>query len=261
MECHIDYQPAADLLEGRVILVTGAGDGIGRAAARCFAAHGATLILVGRTLAKLEAVYDEIEVAGGPQPAIFPLNFEGATSKEYHELAGTLSREFGRLDGLLHNAGLLGDMAAFADYDLELWERVMHVNVTGPLWMTQALLPLLQASRDASVILTSSSVGRKARAKWGAYAVSKFATEGFMQLLADELAGTSSVRVNTLNPGATRTAMRRRAYPEEDPTTLRTPDAIMPTYLWLMGPDSRERTGEAFDAQPPRTSRPGHAAG
>ncbi|WP_280539213.1 YciK family oxidoreductase [Chromohalobacter sp. 11-W] len=259
MECHIDYHPPANLLEGRVVLVTGAGSGIGRAAARSFAEHGATLILVGRTLAKLEAVYDEIETAGGPQPAIFPLNFEGATLKEYRDLAETLEREFGRLDGLLHNAGLLGELTSFAHYDPELWERVMQVNVTGPVWMTQALLPLLEASRDASVVLTSSSVGRKGRARWGAYSVSKFATEGFMQMLADELEPTSSVRVNTLNPGATRTAMRQGAYPDEDPATLRTPLDIMPTYLWLMGPASQGRTGQAFDAQPPKGVAPASA--
>ena len=250
--CKIDYQAPADLLQGRIILVTGAGDGIGREAALTFARHGATVILLGRTIAKLEKVYDAIEAAGGPQPAIFPLNFEGAVLKDYHDMAETLDKEFGRLDGILHNAGLLGRITPFEQYNPELWEQVMQVNINGAVWMTQALLPLLEASQDASVIFTSSSVGRKGRAYWGAYAVSKFATEGFMEVLADEVEHRGMIRVNSLNPGATRTRMRANAYPGEDPDSLPTPESIMPTYLWLMGPDSRGHNGKRFDAQPPK---------
>ncbi|WFM73198.1 YciK family oxidoreductase [Halomonas sp. CKK8] len=252
MTCKIDYQPAADLLDGRIILVTGAGDGIGRAAALAFAGHGATVILLGRTITKLEKVYDEIEAAGGPQPAIFPLNFEGATLKDYHDMAETLDKEFGRLDGILHNAGILGRITPFEQYNPELWEQVMQVNINGPIWMTQALLPLLKSSPDASVVFTSSSVGRRGRAYWGAYAVSKFATEGFVEVLADEVEHLGTLRVNSLNPGATRTAMRKSAYPGENEMTLRAPEEIMPTYLWLMGPDSHGHNGEKFDAQPPK---------
>ncbi|MGC3872326.1 YciK family oxidoreductase [Halomonas sp. GXIMD04776] len=252
MTCKLDYQAPADLLKDKVVLVTGAGDGIGRAAALAYAGHGATVILLGRTIAKLEKVYDEIEQQGGPQPAIFPLNFEGATLKDYHDMSETLEKEFGRLDGILHNAGLLGRITPFDHYNPELWEQVMQVNINGPIWMTQALLPLLKASSDASVIFTSSSVGRKGRAYWGAYSVSKFATEGFVEVLADELDNLTSIRVNSLNPGATRTQMRKTAFPAEDPNNLRTPEEIMPTYLWLMGPDSRGHNGERFDAQPPR---------
>ncbi|SEF44774.1 YciK family oxidoreductase [Billgrantia desiderata] len=252
MTCKFDYEAPADLLRDRIVLVTGAGDGIGRAAALAYARHGATVILLGRTIAKLEKVYDEIEAAGGPQPAIFPLNLEGATLKDYHDMAETLDKEFGRLDGILHNAGLLGRITPFEQYNPELWDQVMQININGPVWMTQALLPLLKSSPDASVVFTSSSVGRKGRAYWGAYAVSKFATEGFMEVLADEVEHLGTIRVNTLNPGATRTKMRANAYPGEDPQTLRTPEEIMPTYLWLMGPDSKGYNGQRFDAQPPR---------
>ncbi len=252
MTCKIDYQPPAQLLRDRIILVTGAGDGIGRAAALAYGAAGATVILLGRTIAKLERVYDELEAQGSPQPAIFPLNFEGATLKDYHDMAETLDREFGRLDGVLHNAGILGRITPFEQYNPELWEQVMQININGPIWMTQALLPLLKASNDASVVFTSSSVGRKGRAYWGAYAVSKFATEGFVEVLADEVEHLGTLRVNSLNPGATRTQMRKTAYPGEDPMALRSPEEIMPTYLWLMGPDSLGHSGERFDAQPPK---------
>ncbi len=245
-----DYQPHSDLLRDRVILVTGAGDGIGRAAAMSYAAHGATVVLLGKTIEKLEAVYDAIEAAGGPQPAIYPLHLGGAVMKDYNDLHDTLEKEFGRLDGLLHNAGLLGQRRDIAQTTVESWEEVLQVNVNAEFMMTKALLPLLLKSDDASLIFTSSSVGRKGRAFWGAYAVSKFATEGLMQVLADELENTSNVRVNSLNPGATNTSMRRSAYPAEEPGSNPEPEAIMATYLYLMGPDSKGVTGQQFDAQP-----------
>lgn len=246
-----DYQAPADLLRDRIIMVTGAGSGIGRAAAMSYAAHGATVILVGRTVEKLEEVYDEIEAAGYPQAAIAPMNFEGAAVKEYDELAMTIEQNFGRLDGLLHNAGILGARSPVELYDPETWNRVMQVNATAPFLMSRALIPLLRKSSDASVIFTSSGVGRQARAYWGAYAVSKFAVEGLSQLLADELDDEHhNIRVNSLNPGATRTGMRMLAYPAEDPNKNPAPEALMPVYLYLMGKDSRELNGQQIDAQP-----------
>ncbi|MDI3322764.1 YciK family oxidoreductase [Pontibacterium granulatum] len=244
-----DYQAPEQLLEGRIILVTGAGDGIGRAAAKTYAAHGATVVLLGRTLEKLESLYDEIEAAGYPQPAIVPLNLESATEHEYMELANTLEQEFGRLDGLLNNAGSLGVRTSIETYDPTIWNQVMQVNVNASFMLTQALLPLLQESDDASIVFTSSGVGRKGRAYWGAYAVSKFATEGLMQVMADELENTSPIRVNCINPGATRTQMRVTAYPGEPPQTNPTPEEIMPVYLYLMGEDSKEVNGQSLNAQ------------
>jgi len=245
-----DYSPAKNLLENKTILVTGAGDGIGRAAAKSFASHGATVILLGRTTEKLEQVYDEIESEGGPQPAIYPLNLEGAVAKDYDDMAAALEKEFGKLDGLLHNAGVLGPITPIAHYDPEHWFRAMQVNVNAEFLLTQSVISLLEDVNDASIIFTSSSVGRKGRAHWGAYAVSKFATEGLMQVLADELENTSNIRVNSINPGATRTNMRAAAYPAENPATLRKPEDIMGTYLYLMGADSISSTGQQFDAQP-----------
>jgi NAD(P)-dependent dehydrogenase (short-subunit alcohol dehydrogenase family) len=244
-----NYQAAQSLLDGRVILVTGAGDGIGRVAAMNFAAHGATVVLMGRTGSKLETVYDEIESAGFPQAAIFEVDMLSATGEDYAALAEAVDKEFGRLDGLLHNASILGERCPIAHYKPELWQDVMQVNVMAEVLLTQALLPLLEAAPAASIVFTSSGVGHRGRAYWGAYAVSKFATEGLMQVLADELENTSRIRVNSLNPGATRTAMRAAAYPAEDPNSLKRPEDIMPSYLYLMGPDSTGITGQAFNAQ------------
>jgi len=242
-----DYQARNDLLAQRTILVTGAGDGIGRAAALSFARLGATVILLGRTPQKLEAVYDAIEACGGPQPAIIPLNLATATATDYQNIAQQLEGAFDSLDGLLHNAGVLGDMTLLEQYDIDTWMNVMQVNVNATFLLTQALLPLLRRSNDASVTFTSSSVGHKGRAHWGAYAVSKFATEGLMQTWADEVENTSHIRMNSINPGATRTTMRASAYPAEDPTAA--PEDILPVYHYLLGPDSKGVTGRAFDAR------------
>jgi len=244
-----DYQAPEKLLANRYIVVTGAGDGIGRAAAISYAKHGATVILLGRTTEKLESVYDEIENAGGPQPAIVPLNLETATEHDYIDITNTIDKEFGRIDGILHNASLLGLRTPLESYDPVTWLQVMQVNVNAPFLLTQTLMPLLHRSEDASIIFTSSSVGRKGRAYWGAYSVSKFATEGMMQVMADEVDTTSNIRVNCINPGATRTAMRAYAYPAEDPMINPAPDAIMPLYLYLMGPDSKSINGKTLNAQ------------
>lgn len=243
------YNPPQMCLRGRIILVTGAGSGIGRAAAISFAAHGATVILLGRTVEKLETVYDEIESAGSPTPAIYPLCLEGATEQDYQTLASTVEQEFGGLHGLLHNAGLLGQRTTIANYQTQIWQQVMQVNLNAQFLLTKALLPIMKTADDASIVFTSSGVGRKGRPFWGAYAVSKFATEGLAQVLAGELDEVSNIRVNCLNPGATRTPMRAVAYPAEDPGTLLAPEKIMPAYLYLLGPDSQGISGQSFDAQ------------
>lgn len=249
------YAPAADLLRDRVILVTGAGDGIGRAAAISFAKHGATVILLGKTIAKLEAVYDEIDNATTvygekcSQPAIYPLKLGGATMQDYETMHDALDTEFGRLDGLLHNASILGQRKSILDTSIADWNDVLNVNLTAQFMLTKTLLPLLQKSDDASLLFTSSGVGRKGRAFWGTYAVSKFGTEALSQILADELDTTSNIRVNCINPGATNTAMRRIAYPAEHPAVNPSPEHIMPAYLYLIGGDSKGLTGQSFDAQ------------
>ena len=246
---HKTYQAGADALKDRVILITGAGDGIGKTVALGCAKHGATVILLGRQQKKLEAVYDAIVAAGGAQPAIVPMNLLTVTPDDTVGLAQTLHQEFGRLDGLLHNAAVLGERAPIEHYSPNVWLEVMQVNVNAAFLLTQSLMPLLKASSDASVVFTSSGVGRQGRAFWGAYSVSKFATEGMMQVLADELDENSNIRVNCINPGGTRTKMRAAAFPAEDSSKLKTPDDILPSYLWLLGPASREVHGQSIDAQ------------
>lgn len=234
-------------LSGRLILVTGAGAGIGKAAAMTYAKAGATVILVGRTQSRLEALYDEIVSAGWPEPIIHPLDFATASAEDFTLLGDTLLSEFGPLYGLLHNASLLGSLGPVQFSDPASWQEIMQVNVNAAFLLTRAVLPALQQADEARILLTSSSVGRRGRAYWGAYAVSKFATEGFMQVLAEELADTTRIRVNSINPGATRTEMRRAAYPAEDPNTLPTPESLMPAYLYLMLPESQALHGQALD--------------
>ncbi|RAU35251.1 YciK family oxidoreductase [Enterobacter sp. ECC-175] len=245
------YQPQKNLLQDRIILVTGASDGIGREAALTYAEYGASVILLGRNEEKLKKVAQEVERVGGNVTPWYTLDLLTCTPEACQALAQRISAHFPRLDGVLHNAGLLGEVRPMDEQNPEIWQQVMQVNINGTFFLTQALLPLLLKSESGSLVFTSSSVGRQGRANWGAYAVSKFATEGMMQVLAEEYQ-SRHLRVNCINPGGTRTKMRASAFPTEDPQKLKTPADIMPLYLWLMGDDSRRKTGMTFDAQPGR---------
>jgi NAD(P)-dependent dehydrogenase (short-subunit alcohol dehydrogenase family) len=243
------YRPAANLLTDRVVLITGASDGIGKAVAQAAAAHGARVLLHGRNVRKLEGVYDAIVAAKQPRPSIVPLDFEKAGPEEYEKLAAALEQEFGRLDALLHNAGMLGERAPIEHHDIPKFMRTMHVNVTAPFILTRYCLPLLKRSADPSIIFTSSGVVARPRAFWGAYLASKWASDGLMRMLADELENSPTIRVNSIDPGKVRTKMRLQAYPAEDPQTLPEPAAIVAPYLYLMGPDSRGVSGRTFACQ------------
>ncbi len=247
MRCDPNYQPAPDLLRDRTILVTGAGDGLGKATALAYARHGATLILLGRTIRKLEKTYDEIQEAGGPEPAIYPMNLEGAAPKDYEDLASTLTREFGKLHGLVHNAAELGSLTPIDHCRVEEWYKVLQVNLNAPFLLTQACLPLLRQSGDTSVIFISDAVGRKAKAYWGAYAVSKFGLEGLMQVLADETENSGTIRCNSYDPGVLNTQLRRNAYPGEVFAENPVAASAVPGLLYLAGPDSKGITGERFE--------------
>ncbi|MGD1976686.1 MAG: YciK family oxidoreductase [Gammaproteobacteria bacterium] len=247
--CPENYEPSPDLLAGRHILITGAGDGIGAALSRACANHGATVVLLGRTQSKLEKVYDQIVEADHPRPGIFVMDLERAGPDDYDQLSGAVMEAYGKLDGIVHNAGILGDRSPIEHYDVATWQRVMHINLTAPFVLTRTLFHLLRRSDDASVIFTSSGVGRIGKPFWGAYAVSKFGTEGLMQVLASEVDGSSNIRANAINPGPTRTAMRRAAYPGEDPESLKAPEEILSPYLFLLGPDGKSLNGKSLDAQ------------
>lgn len=239
------YQPPADLLAGRIILVTGAGDGLGRAAALAYARHGATVVLLGRTVKKLEAVYDAIVAAGGPQPAITPLDLAKAGFSQMEEIVSRIDESFGRLDGLLHSAAELGVLAPLELYDMEQWLKVFQVNLHAPYLLTRLCLPLLKKSPAASVIMTSADVAAQGRAYWGAYAAAGAAAENLVRIWAAELDG-GTVRINALDPGAVRTNLRARAYPGENARTLPLPETRVAPYLFLMGADSAPQSGRVF---------------
>jgi len=245
----ISYEYADDILKDRIVMVTGASDGIGKALAVHIAGLGAQVVLHGRNTKKLESVYDQItNLQDSPRPSIAVLDLATADDDAYSSLVDSIEQEFGRLDGLVHNAGILGQRLSIEQYDVAEWQRVMHVNLTVPFVLTQALLPLLRKSSDPSIIFTSSGVGRVGKAFWGAYSVSKFGTEALSQILADENRHTS-LRANCINPGPVRTKMRLAAYPAEDRDALKQPEDIMASYVYLLGPDSQGVTGESIDVQ------------
>ena len=248
------YRPATDALAGRTIVVTGAGDGIGAAAAKTFSLYGANVVLLGRTRAKLEAVFDWIEGHTSTRAVIVPADLEHLDADAVGALRSAIEDTYGSaLQGLLHNASRLGPKVPIAHYPMAEWQRVMQTNVNAPFLLTQGLFELLDASPYACVINTSSTVGREGRAYWGAYSASKFAVEGFSQILADETENAGRIHVYSVNPGGTRTTMRREAYPLEDPETQPAPETRLDLYLYLMeGPAAGKAlpaTGAQLDAR------------
>lgn len=245
----LNYQPTSDCLNDKILLVTGAGDGIGKVAALTYAKCGATVLLLGKTQSKLEAVYDEIEALGLATPAILPMDLEKATFAQMNELANLIQKEFGRLDGVLHNAGVLGALTPLEMYDPITFEQVIHVNATASFMLTQALFPLLMSAPSGSVVFTSSGVAQ-VRAFWGAYALSKQMVEGMSTLFTEETKNHTTLRFNCINPGATRTNMRAHAFPGEDPNTLKTPHDIMGAYVYLMTDMASGVKGQVIACQP-----------
>ena len=244
-----DFAAEPGLLEGRVILITGAGGALGRALSLACAQAGATVILAGRRAAKLEKVYDEIEAMGAPRPAVAEIDLALATAVQYDELAAVVEREFGKLDGLVHAAALLGDRTPLEQHDVPSWCKVLHVNLTAPFILTQVLLPNLRKAPDASVIFVSSGVVKRPRPFWGAYAVSKAGLESLRAMWAEELEGEPNLRMNSVNPGRLRTPMRAAAYPAEDPNTVPLPQTVCGVFLYLLSRHGRAIDGQFIDAQ------------
>ncbi|HJL95511.1 MAG TPA: YciK family oxidoreductase [SAR86 cluster bacterium] len=244
-----DFNPSNNSLEDKVILITGAGSGIGRALSIKFSQMGANLILLSRDLGKLENVYEEIIKEGHKEPLIHSMDFENPVEENFLVVKEAIEEKYGKLDGLLNNAGFLGDKSPLDQYKYSLWKKVFNINVDSTFLLTKALMPLLKNSDMGSIIFTSSGVGKKGKAYWGAYAISKFATEGMMQVFADELENTSNLRINCVNPGAVRTKMREAAYPAEDPNSNPPPEQILNLYIFLMSDESKEINGQSINAQ------------
>ena len=244
------YQAQPNELRGRVIAITGAGDGIGQAVALAAAAHGAEVILIGRTVKKLEAVHARIAELKQAPASIAPLDLEKAIARDYDALADAIMQRYGRLDGLLHNAAILGPLAPVDQYDVPSWCKVLHVNLTAAFALTQVLMPALQASNDASIVFTGASEASRPRAYWGAYVVSKTAIGSLAQILADEVEHLGNIRVNLIDPGPVRSRVRRQAYPAEDMSALPAPEQLVQSYLWLLGAASHGTSGQNLRAQP-----------
>lgn len=251
------YEPARDLLRDRVVLITGATGGLGAAISRACSLHGASVVLLARRERVLNKLYDELDPGSdstgtiekaprGNAPVICPMDLAAASPNDFESLRDSLNQEFGRLDAIVHAAALLGNLTSVEQQEPLEWARVMQVNLHAPWLLTRALLPLLRQSRDASVVFMSDAVGRKGRAYWGAYGVSKFGVEGLVQILADELERNTRIRVNAFNPGPSRTTLRSSAYPAEDPATLAKPAAAAPSVLYLLGPDSHGISGQSL---------------
>jgi NAD(P)-dependent dehydrogenase (short-subunit alcohol dehydrogenase family) len=237
------------MLANKVILITGASRGIGRAVAKELAANGATVILLSRTIRDLESLADEIVAAGYPQPTLYPFNLCSATPVDYDDLRRSISDKYGRLDGLIHNAGILGALTPIEHFNLQTWYQVMQVNLNSTLILTQAALPLLKQAESGSIIFTLSELNTTPKANWGAYAVASAGCEALMSMLAIESENLTRIRVNAIRPHKVKTRLRNEAYPAEPHTSLCEPQDIVANYLYLMSNASRHLNGQVLAAE------------
>ncbi len=235
-------------LSNRIILVTGAGGGIGAEVARSLARHGATVALLGRGTRALERLYDDIVADGSPEPAICHFKLDSEPPEAYEQLAATLADTFGRLDGLLHNAARLHGLAPLANLPLSEWLPAVQVNLNAPFMLTQVCLPLLKQSTDASVVFTLDGAALEGRAYYGAYGACKWAQQGMAHMLARETEANTRIRVNTIDPGPVGTQLRSTIATGTPSSEFASPDAIVPAYLYLLGPDSRDCNDRHFNA-------------
>jgi len=242
----LDYEPPADVLKHKRILITGAADGIGRAISKSFASHGASLILLDKKSRKLETLYDDIVAAGGPEPALVVQDLMNLDRERAVQIGSGIEHDFTGLDGLLHNAGQLKGLTPMHSVDSDAWQQTLQVNLNAPWILTQAMLPLMKRSEAASILFTSAHPGRRGQAYWGAYGVAYGGIEILAQTWADEVEQNTAIRFNTIDPGPIRTSMRRLSHPGEVSTTVREPADVVAAYVYLMADDSRHVRGRAL---------------
>ena len=238
------YLPSPNALADRVVLVTGASSGLGRACACACAQAGATVILLARDIPRLEQTYDFIREQGGPEPAIYPLDLNGATVADYAQMVERIDADFSRLDGVLNNAGLVGGLRPMRLFDAEDWSRILRINLLGPWLLTQACLPLLDQAADPAIVFTLD--GQARRAYWGAYGVAKSGLDGLVPILSQELDTDKTIRVNGIDPGPMETRLRRQNYPGEAGRAQTSPEEVAPAFVYFLGPDSSGVTGQTL---------------
>ncbi len=244
------YCPAATALQDKIIMVTGAGDGFGRSLALNFAKHGATIILLGKTIKKLEKVYDEIEKEGGSQPAIMPMDLEKAVESDYQQLAGAIHDNFKHLDGLVLNAAILGQHSPIVNIDLGQWTRGLQINLTANFLLLKHCSGLLNQADRSSIVYVSDQVALHGKAYWGTYATGKAACINLMQIVADEWESNTEIHVNSVDPGLMNTGLRRQAFPGEDPDQQPTPESAVNGLLYLMDPGHPWPSGKHYSWEP-----------
>ena len=237
----LDYVPSTTLLKDRVILVTGASDGMGRAVAKNYAQHGATVVLLSKTIKKLENVYDEIIEMGAPEPAIYPLHLEGATANDYQKMADVIEEQLGKLDGIVLNAAWLPAYTPLKYYDVEMWSKALTTNLHANFLIVKSCLPLLEKADDSAVIFSSHAANK---AYNGGYGVAKAGADALLRIMADEYSDKPFIRVNGIDTGPIRTHLRTFHFPGEDPATMAKPEALVGPYLYFMGEDAGKQTGE-----------------
>ncbi len=236
-------------LHGRVVLVTGASGGLGRILALACAKLGATVVLHGRVVRKLEALYDEIMAAGYPEPTILPLDLATAKAEDFGNVASALQAQHGRIDAIVHTAVQLGSLGPIEHQAFDAWLSTVRVNLLAPFGLTRSLLPLLRAAPDASVVFTLDTRGQDPKAYWGAYAVAKAGLSALLTILADEWENVPTMRVNGIVPGPMRSPLRAQSHPGDDNARLPPPEAIVPLYLYLLDGQPKAESGSIIDAQ------------
>jgi len=254
----LQFKAAKDEFSGQVFIITGAGSGIGKAVALGAAKAGATIVLIGEHVKTLELIYDEIEAAGGPQAAIYPMNLAGTTAKDFEDLAGTVEKELGRLDAVISNAAWLGRFRPFTQLSVDEYQKTMNVNLHAPFWLVHACIPLLQKSPNPSIVFSDHNSNK---AYFGAFGVAKGAARTLVEILAHEYSPApdsqvAAIRANSIDPGPINTQIRRTHYPGENWDGLAKPSAVTPAYLALLSAKHSEVTGQFFDLADAELTKP-----